>query len=78
MLSGGILGCFVTGCLWFLVQEMVNSWKDKIVEEGIHSFGRPCHLRFEPPLHQGHERSRNVGCHCCKQLVRHSLFSFLS
>ena len=46
--------------------------------QGIHSFGRPHHLRFEPPLHQGHERSCNVGRDRCKQVVGYLLLSFLS
>lgn len=78
MRSGGVFGYFVTGCLCFLVQEVLNSWKDKITEERIHPFGRPGHLRFEPPLHQGYECSCHVGRHRCKQLVRSFLFSFPS
>ena len=57
---------------------MVNSWQDKITEEGIHLFGRPRHLRFEPPLQQVHECSCHVGRHRCKQFVRHFSLSLLS
>ena len=78
ILAGSLLGCIVTGRLWFLVQQVVNSWKDQITEESVHSFGQPRHLRFEPPLHQGHEGSCNVGRERCKQLAGYLLLSFLS